>query len=83
MPVPVPSYFSHIQLFVTLWIVAHQAPLSVGFSRQEYWSGLPCPSPEESPRHRDRTHIYYVSCIGRWVLYYQHHLGSPMEYGTM
>ena len=34
------SHFSHVQLFVTLWTVAHQAPLSVGFSRQEYWSGL-------------------------------------------
>ena len=33
----------HVQLFVTLWIVAHQAPLSMGFSRQEYWSGLPFP----------------------------------------
>ena len=35
---------SHIWLFVTLWTVAHQAPLFVGFSRHEYWSGLPCPS---------------------------------------
>ena len=34
---------SHVQLFVTLWIVASQAPLSVGFSQQEYWSGLPFP----------------------------------------
>ena len=34
---------SHFQLFVTPWTVAHQAPLSMGFSRQEYWSGLPCP----------------------------------------
>ena len=33
--------FSHIRLFVTLWTAAHQAPLSMGFSRQEYWSGLP------------------------------------------
>ena len=32
--------FSHVRLFVTVWIVAHQAPLSMGFSRQEYWSGL-------------------------------------------
>ena len=39
------SRFSHIQLFATLWTVAHQAPLSMGFSRQEYWSGLPCPPP--------------------------------------
>ena len=36
---------SHVRLFVTLWTVAHQAPLSLGFPRQEYWSGLPFPSP--------------------------------------
>ena len=36
---------SHLQLFVTPWPVAHQAPLSMEFSRQEYWSGLPFPSP--------------------------------------
>ena len=41
--------FSHVQLFPALWTVAHQAPLSVGFSRQEYWSGLPCPPPGELP----------------------------------
>ena len=40
---------SRVQLFVTLWIVAHQAPLSMGFSRQEYWSGLPFPSPGDLP----------------------------------
>ena len=33
----------------TLWTVAHQAPLSMGFSRQEYWSGLPCPPPGDLP----------------------------------
>ena len=36
---------SCVRLFVTPWTVARQAPLSVGFSRQEYWSGLPCPPP--------------------------------------
>ena len=36
--------FSHVQLLATLWPVARQAPLSMGFSRQEYWRGLPCPS---------------------------------------
>ena len=41
----VPSCFSQVRLFVTLWTVAHQALLSVGFSREEYWSGLPCPPP--------------------------------------
>ena len=37
---------SRVQLFATPWTVAHQAPLSMEFSRQEYWSGLPLPSPE-------------------------------------
>ena len=40
---------SCVQLFVTLWTVAHQAPLSMGFSRQEYWSGLPFPSAGDLP----------------------------------
>ena len=40
---------SHAWLFVTPWTVAHQAPPSMGFSRQEYWSGLPFPSPGEIP----------------------------------
>ena len=39
------SHFSRVQLFANLWTVAHHAPLSMGFSRQEYWSGLPCPLP--------------------------------------
>ena len=43
------SRLSHVQLFATLWTVAHQAPLSMGFSRQEYWGGLPFPSPEDLP----------------------------------
>ena len=40
---------SLVRLFVTPWTVAHQAPLSMGFSRQEYWSGLPFPSPGDLP----------------------------------
>ena len=40
---------SRVQLFVTPWTVAHQAPSSMGFSRQEYWSGLPFPSPGDLP----------------------------------
>ena len=149
------SRFSRVQLFVTLWTVSHQAPLSMRFSRQEYWSGLPCPPPGDlsdpgiesafltspalvggffttsatweaaaaaaaaaaslqscltlcdpidrsppgsaipgilqarilewvampssrgSSLPRDQTHVSYVSCIGRWVLYHQHHLGVP------
>ena len=40
---------SRARLFVTPWTVAYQAPLSMGFSRQEYWSGLPFPSPGDLP----------------------------------
>ena len=43
------SNFSHVWLFATLWTVARQAPLSVEFSRQEYWSGFPCPPPGDLP----------------------------------
>ena len=39
------SRFSHVRFFATQWTIAHQTPLSMGFSRQEYWSGLPCPLP--------------------------------------
>ena len=40
---------SHLRLFASLWTVARQAPLSMEFSRQEYWSGLPFPSPSDLP----------------------------------
>ena len=40
---------SHVRLFATLWTVARQDPLSMGFSKQKYWSGLPCPPPGELP----------------------------------
>ena len=43
------SRFSRVQLFATLGIVAHQAPQSMGFSRQEYWSRLPCSPPGDLP----------------------------------
>ena len=41
--------FSHIQFCETLWTISYQAPLPMGFSRQEYWSGLPCPPPGDLP----------------------------------
>ena len=40
---------SPVQLFVTMWTIAHWAPLTMGFSRQEYWSGLPGPPPGDLP----------------------------------
>ena len=58
------SCFSRVRFFATLRTVARQAPLSVGFSRQEYWSGLPCPPPEELPDPGIKP-VSYVSCIAR------------------
>ena len=43
------SHLSRVGLFVTLWTIARQAPLSMGFSRQEHWSGLPCSSLGDLP----------------------------------
>ena len=54
------SHLSHVQLFATLWTVACQAPLSMGCSRQEYWSGLPCPSLGDLPHPGIQA---LVSCI--------------------
>ena len=44
------SHFSHVRLFVTPWTVAYQAPLFMGISSQEYWSGLPCLPPGNLPK---------------------------------
>ena len=54
------SHLSHVRLYVTLWTVACQSPLSMGFSRQEYWSGLQFPSPGDLPDPGIPTQ---VSCI--------------------
>ena len=63
------SCFSRAQLFVTLWTVACQAPLSMGFSRQEYWRGLPCPSPGHLPNPGvERTALSVLHC--RRILQY-------------
>ena len=62
----------HVWDFVTPWTVAHRAPLSVGFSRQEYWSGLPFPSPRDLPDPGIepgcpalRQFLYWLSYQGR------------------
>ena len=57
---------SHVRLFVTTQTVAHQAPLSTGFSRQEYWSGLLFPLPGDLSNA-----VSCVSCIGRQILYHK------------
>ena len=56
--------------FATLLSIACQAPLSMGFSRQEYWSELLCPPSRGSSQSRDRICICCVSSIGRWILYH-------------
>ena len=64
------SMLSCVQLFATPGTVARQAPLSMGFSRQEYWSGLPFPSPGDLPNPGIETHVCCISCIGRQILYH-------------
>ena len=72
---------SRVQLFATPWTVARQAPLSMGFSRQEYWSGLPFPSPGESSWPRDWTQVSRI--VGRrftvwatrtWIMFFWNYL---------
>ena len=59
---------SHVRLFAIPWTIDCQAPLSLGFSRQEHWSGLPFPTPEDLPDPRIEPESSYVLCIGRQVL---------------
>ena len=69
------SYFSHVQLFETLWSVAHQAPLSMGFSRQEHWGGLPCLLQEIFLTQGLNQHVMSSALAGRFFTT-SHHLGS-------
>ena len=64
------SRFSHVWLFATLWTAAHQALLSMGFFKQEYWSGLPCPPPGDLPDPGIKPASLTPTCIGRWVFFY-------------
>ena len=84
IPACMPSCFSHVWFFVTKWTVAHQAPLSMEFSRQEWVAMLSSGdllNPEIEPASpRDQTCVSCVSCIGRWVLHHLCHLGSPCVY---
>ena len=57
------SCFSHVWLFATPWTISHQAPLTMGFSWEEYWSGLVAISfSRGSSQPRDRTRVSYISC---------------------
>ena len=64
---------SCVQLFATPWTVALQAPVSMGFSRQEYWSGLPCPLPGDLPDQGLKSGFPHC----RQILYHLSHQGSP------
>ena len=64
------SRFSCVQVFATLGTGAHEAPLSRGFSRQEYWSGVSFLSPGDLPDPGTEPMSLYISCIGRWVLHH-------------
>ena len=55
------SRFSRVQLVSTLWTRGRKSPLSMGFSRQEYWSGLPCPPPGDLPDPGIKPAVLYVS----------------------
>ena len=71
------SCISHVRLCVTLWTVAVGVPRSTGFSRQEHWSRLLCPPPGALPDPGIKAVSHYASCISRWVLDHECHLGSP------
>ena len=82
---PLPCYvllncFSPVQLFTTPWTVAHQAPLSISFSRQDYWSGSPCPPPGDLPDPGIEL-ASLVSPALAGVLYHWCHLGSHNSFG--
>ena len=65
------NHFSRVQLFVTLRTIVHQACLSLGFSRQEYWNGLPCSPPGDLP-NPGLPHC-------RQILYHLSHQRSPRK----
>ena len=64
------SSFSHVQLLATPFTVACQDPLSIEFSTQEYWSGLPCHTPRDFPSPGMESVFLNSSCIDRQVLYH-------------
>ena len=73
------SRFSRVWLCVTSWTVAPQAPLSTGFSRQEYWSGLQCPPPGDLADREIEPVFLRSTCTGRWVLYRCQRMDSPHD----
>ena len=71
------SHFSRVQLCATPWTAARQAPLSLGFSRQEYWSGLPFPSPVHACMHGLSRFSHVQLCATPWMAAHQ----APLSTG--
>ena len=69
---------SHVWLFVTPWTVACQAPLSMEFSRQEYWSRLPFPTP--GGPLSVRVYIFSLLCVHLWVWLHHESLGKCLPF---
>ena len=75
MPVHAHAHvFSHVQLFATLWTVALQAPLSMGFFQVRILEQVAISSSRGPSQLRDRTHVCF--CVGRRILYHLHQLGK-------
>ena len=73
LPYVYAQLLGHVWLFVAPWTISHQAPLSMGFSRQEYWRGLPCCHfllQEIFPSEGSDLHLFCISCIGRQIFYH-------------
>ena len=64
------SRVSYVRLFAPEWTEAHQAPLSLRFPREEYWSGLPFPSPRDLPNPRIEPRSLVSPVLARWILYH-------------
>ena len=74
---------SHVQVFVTPWTEVIQAPLSMGFSRQEYWSGQPFPTSGYLPNPLIKPTVSCLSCIDRWILYHCITWGAHPKQGVL
>ena len=68
---------SHVRLFATPWTSAHQAPLSMGFSRQEYWSGVPLPSPKHEMKSESEVTSRVRLLTTPWITAHQ----APLSMG--
>ena len=76
------SKLSRVRLFETPWTVVYQASLSMGFSRQEYWSGLPFSSPRDLPNPGIELTSLASPALAGGFFYQEHHLGSPVAFCT-